>query len=126
VSIIAEFRAAVTTCLSKYIDIKGRAARSEYWWFLLFNILVQIIASGFDDALGMGSAQNYGLVVPLVSLALFVPAITAGIRRLHDRDMSGWWLLMGFVPPIGQIALLVIFMMKGTEGDNRFGPDPLA
>lgn len=120
------FMDAVRTCLSKFIDINGRARRSEYWWFFLFNVLVQIVATVFDSALGMGGPQSVGLLAPLASLALLLPAITAGVRRLHDRDMSGWWMLIVFFPILGFIALIVIFVMKGTEGENRFGPDPLA
>lgn len=120
------FMDAVRTCLSKFIDINGRARRSEYWWFFLFNVLVQIVATVFDSALGMGGPQSVGLLAPLASLALLLPAITASVRRLHDRDMSGWWMLIVFFPILGFIALIVIFVMKGTEGENRFGPDPLA
>jgi uncharacterized membrane protein YhaH (DUF805 family) len=120
------FMDAVKTCLNKYIDIKGRARRSELWWFFLFNVLVQVVATILDGILGMGGPQSIGLLAPIASLALLLPGITVGVRRLHDRDMSGWWMLIGFFPILGGIALLVIFVMKGTDGDNRFGPDPLA
>jgi len=72
------FMDAVRTCLSKFVDINGRARRSEYWWFFLFNVLVQIVATVFDSALGMGGPQSVGLLAPLASLALLLPAITAG------------------------------------------------
>ena len=120
------FMDAVKICLNKYVDFKGRASRSEFWWFFLFNILVQIVATILDGILGMGGPQSIGLIAPIASLALLLPAIAVGVRRLHDRDMSGWWMLIMFFPLIGGIALLIICAMKGTEGDNRFGPDPLA
>lgn len=113
------FQQSIRTCLNKYIDVEGRAARSEYWWFALFNIIAVIIASGIDAVIGLP------IFYFIVSLGLLAPAIAVGVRRLHDRNMSGWWILLILVPLIGAIALLVLFVMRGTSGQNRFGPDPL-
>lgn len=141
------FKEAVRTCFSKYFTLKGRAPRSEYWWFILFQYLVLIdmvaimvmIAGGLEQ-LGddvMSGAMGTGFIVlailfVIVFIALFIPAITVQVRRFHDRDLSGWWVLaamiLGQIPYIGfvvSIAVLVVTVMKGTEGDNRFGPDPL-
>lgn len=105
---------AVKTCLTKYIDFKGRAARSEYWWFVLFSLILQLVVGSVSDLLGV-----------VASLALFLPSLAVAVRRLHDRDMTGWWVLIVFFPLIGAIALLVITVMKGSDGENRFGADPL-
>ena len=117
------FQEAVRTVLSKYIVIEGRARRAEYWYFVLFGLIGGIIFGALDGILFGGSEMTP--ISSLFSLALFIPSITVGIRRLHDRDMSGWWMLLVFVPFIGAIALLVIFVLRGTDGANRFGPDPL-
>lgn len=95
-----------------------RSVRSEYWWFALFNI-VALTAISLLGAL----LHDHGVLYTLASLALFLPALAVGVRRLHDLDRSGWWLLVGFVPVIGTILLLVWFCTRGTTGPNRFGPD---
>ncbi len=103
------FVEAVKICLTKYIDFNGRASRPEFWWFFLFSFLVSLLT---------GWIQYVGA---LVSLALFLPSIAAGVRRLHDTDRSGWWYLLIFVPLIGFIVLIVFWCQKGTPGRNRFG-----
>ncbi|PWE55953.1 DUF805 domain-containing protein [Metarhizobium album] len=112
------FTEAVSSALSKYVVFSGRASRSEYWWFVLFNIIVSIVAAGVDAALGIQA------VGALVSLALLLPGIAVGVRRLHDIDKSGWWLLIAFVPLIGFIVLIYFFVQPSQPGDNRFGPPP--
>ena len=117
------FKQAVITCFQKYISIEGRAPRSEYWYFFLFYILVTFALGPIDATLFGG-----GYAAPLATLFMLVtvlPFTTVAIRRLHDRDMSGWWFLLMFVPVIGSIALLILYIMPGTEGPNQFGPDPL-
>jgi uncharacterized membrane protein YhaH (DUF805 family) len=104
--------------LSKYVTFTGRAARSEYWYWILFVVIVSIVAAMIDAALGMGLVQT------VVSLAFLLPGIAVSARRLHDMDHTGWWLLLGLTG-IGNIVLLIWFCMKGTTGSNRFGPDPL-
>ncbi len=112
--------------LKKYADFQGRARRAEYWMFVLFQILVLvptailgIILSGGDPD---GAAFN-GLIL-LVALALFIPSLAVTIRRLHDTNRTGWWYLISFLPLIGGIWLLVLTVLDGTPGTNRFGPDP--
>lgn len=115
------FAEAVGTCLSKYADFDGRARRAEYWWFVLFSILGQLVLAVLD-AIVLRGAQ---ILPTLFVLALFLPALAVGARRLHDRDMSAWWLLLWLVPVIGPLLLLILFILPGTPGRNRFGPDPL-
>lgn len=122
-----DFSTAVKTCLSKYATFSGRAARSEYWWFFLFvvvgslilQVLELILLGGF-----VGPDGDIGIFSSIFSLAVLLPTIAVGVRRLHDRDMSGWWYLLVLIPLIGGLILLFFFVQKGTEGPNRFGPDP--
>ena len=109
--------------LKRYAQFSGRSRRKEYWMFTLFTILVSIAASLIDVILGFGF-QNNGPVGIIASLALLVPGIAVAMRRLHDTDRSGWWLLLFLLPIIGWIVLLVFYCTDGTPGTNRFGPDP--
>ena len=99
----------------------GRAQRSAYWWWALFYFIVLIVAEILDSVI-FGEVQVLYLII---TLALLLPTIALGVRRLHDTDRSGWWLLIAFIPLIGAIVLIVFFVQKGTTGPNRFGPDPL-
>ena len=113
-----DFKTAVTTVLQKkYADFNGRASRSEFWWFTLFAFVVNMLANIIFGAIGLG------FLAMIVSLALLVPSIAVAVRRLHDRDMIGWWVLLGLVPVIN-IALLVICALEGTTGPNKYGADP--
>jgi len=116
-----DFKQAITTCLNKYATFSGRAPRSEYWYFFLFLIIINIVASVLDSAL-FGDMPVLYLVA---TLGLLVPSISAGVRRLHDTDKSGWWLLIGLIPLVGTIVLIVFLCQRGTVGPNRFGSDPL-
>jgi uncharacterized membrane protein YhaH (DUF805 family) len=111
--------------LPKYADFSGRAPRAEYWWFYLLVIIGDIVATILDSLLGLdGAVGPYGIVTMLFGLAVLIPSIAVGARRLHDTDRSGWWLLIALIPFIGAIVLLVFFVLPGTQGTNRFGPDP--
>jgi len=113
--------------LKKYTDFSGRAPRAEYWWFYLLTVVAYLIALILDSLIGTGAAfASTGIIMLLVILGLLIPALAAGVRRLHDTDRSGWWLLIAFIPLVGAIVLLVFFVFEGTKGDNRFGPDPYA
>ena len=107
------FMQAVTACLTNYVGFSGRARRSEYWYFALFNFVVQMIA-GF-----VGGAIHFPLLGTLVSLALLLPSIAAGVRRMHDTNRSGWWII---VP----IANLIFAVGDTVPGANQYGPDPKA
>jgi uncharacterized membrane protein YhaH (DUF805 family) len=115
--------------IRKYATFEGRARRAEYWWFELFLILVSIVLAIVDmSVFGLEFLKDYGGIGPiggLFSLAMLVPSLAVSVRRLHDKDKSGWYLLIGLIPLVGGIILLVWFCQRGTIGDNRFGPDPV-
>jgi uncharacterized membrane protein YhaH (DUF805 family) len=113
---------ATKACFSKYVTFSGRARRAEYWWFILVTFLVSIVLGIIDAVIGFG---EFGLLSNIWSLAVFLPSLAAGARRLHDTDRSAWWLLIMLLPLIGLIVLIVFFAQKGTDGANRFGADPL-
>lgn len=109
----------ITAGFSNYVNFSGRASRSEYWLWVLFIVLGSIVAVIIDEVIGIR------LIDPIFALATLLPSIAVAVRRLHDIDRSGWWLLINFIPLIGLIVLIVWFCTSGTEGLNRFGPDPL-
>ena len=120
------FAEAVRTCLQKYVGFSGRARRSEYWWFFLFNIIVSIVASILDSVLGtMSDETNIGVIGTIASLALLLPSIAVGIRRLHDTSRSGWWILIGLIPIVGWI-ILIVFYVQDSHAENQYGPSPKA
>jgi uncharacterized membrane protein YhaH (DUF805 family) len=113
------FGEAVRTCFSKYANFTGRARRSEYWYFVLFQVIVTIVANGVDYMMGTG------FIGGLVDLALILPSLAVAVRRLHDIDKAGWWVLIGIIPLVGWVFLIIWTCTKGTLGPNRFGADPL-
>ena len=117
-----------TLPLKRYAEFTGRSRRKEYWMFVLLSIGIYIIASILDRIAGMNGmiAGTYGPITALVALGLLVPSLAVSVRRLHDSDRSGWWLLLGLVPIVGEIIVLVLMVLEGTRGANRFGADPKA
>lgn len=120
-----DFMTSINTCMSRYADFTGRARRSELWWFFLATTIGSGVLTVLDIALFSGLAEEIGVLSSLFGLAVLVPSIAVGARRLHDIDRSGWWQLLIFVPVIGWLVLLYFFVLKGTHGNNSFGPDPL-
>jgi uncharacterized membrane protein YhaH (DUF805 family) len=120
------FQDAIKTGFSKYATFAGRAPRSEFWFWTLFAFLGSLVASIVDVVLGVDFEGTGGPVNGLFNLAILIPNLAVSVRRLHDVDRSGWWLLLIFIPIIGLIVLLWWDLTRGTSGDNRFGPDPLA
>src|SRR5215211_6143350 len=111
--------------LKKYAVFSGRSRRMEYWYFVLFNIIVSIVLGVIDGLLGTsGSYAGAGLLSGIYGLAVLIPTLAVTVRRLHDIDRSGWWILIGLVPLIGVTVLLVFALLEGTPGDNQYGPNP--
>ena len=122
------FQDAIKTCIQrKYVDFTGRARRSEYWFFALFSALVSIVASVLDSVLGFrsGAYGGSGPIQGILGLALLLPSLAVGARRLHDTDRSGWWQLIGLIPLVGW-AILIIFFVQDSKPDNKYGPNPKA
>ena len=107
-------------CWKKYATFEGRARRTEYWMFVLFNAIAAFITGFMDGLLGVS------FFTPIYALAVFIPGLAVTVRRLHDTNHSGWWFLITFVPCIGQIWLLILLVCNSTLGSNRFGPNPKA
>ena len=112
--------------MKQYADFNGRARRKEYWMFLLFNIIFALVAMLVDNLLGMRINEQipYGYLYLLYGLATFIPGIAVGVRRLHDVGKSGWWYLIAFIPLIGGLYLLYLFIQDGTPGSNEYGVNP--
>lgn len=105
---------SVSSVYRQYFGFSGRACRSEYWWFALFNSVVALILS---------------IAVPILYFIFVIgtiaPALGVLVRRLHDTGRTGWWALIMFVPIIGAIGLLIFAISEGESGDNRYGPNPI-
>jgi uncharacterized membrane protein YhaH (DUF805 family) len=117
---------AVRICLQrKYADFNGRARRSEYWFFILFTAIVGAIAGILDAIFGIrsGAYGGTGPIQGVLQLALLVPTLAVGARRLHDTGRSGWWQLIGLVPLVGWIVLIVFFV-QDSQPNNQYGPNP--
>lgn len=111
--------------LKKYTVFDGRAQRAEYWYFILFHLCAIIILSIVDGILGtVHPVSGIGYIGMIYMLAVLLPAIGVGIRRLHDTGRTGWWLLISFIPFIGPIVLLIFFVQDSAPGDNEYGPNP--
>ena len=109
--------------LRNYAVFSGRARRKEYWMFVLFNIIISVVAAIADYVF---SGPGSGAISGLYSLAVFIPSLAVGVRRLHDVGKSGWFTLIIFIPLVGVIWLLVLDCTEGTDGANEYGPDPKA
>jgi uncharacterized membrane protein YhaH (DUF805 family) len=109
--------------LRKYAVFAGRARRKEYWVFELAHFPI-IVASVFVGKIV--HSANLGLLPTLYILAMIIPSFAGAVRRLHDTNRSGWWLLINFVPVVGPLILLSFTLTKGNAGENRFGLDPKA
>lgn len=105
-------------CLKQYVDFKGRARRTEYWMFVLFNAIFTAIAYIIDYAIGIE------IISTLYSIAMICPGLAVEIRRLHDIGKSGWWLLIVLIPIVGWILYLVWACTDSQSGVNKYGANP--
>jgi uncharacterized membrane protein YhaH (DUF805 family) len=109
---------AVQAVLNNYAGFSGRARRSEFWFWVLAIVILDVVVSIIDAIIGSG------LLAVLVGLGLIVPNIAVGCRRLHDTGRSGWWQLIAFIPIVGIVLLIVWWATEGVPGDNEHGPNP--
>ena len=109
------FVESIQTCYKRFFDFSGRASKSEFWWFQLYAIIIYVLVFVFQGDLV--------LVLSIIAIANIIPVYASGVRRLHDTNKSGWFILISIIPIIG---LIVIFLLiaDGTKGKNRFGPKP--
>jgi uncharacterized membrane protein YhaH (DUF805 family) len=101
-----------------YFNFEGRASRYEYWWYVVCLIAINIVCSIIDSIIGMA------IISGLVSLALLLPNLGLSVRRLHDINRSGWWILISLIPVVGWIIILIWAIQKGDESANDFGEVP--
>lgn len=110
--------AATTVLTKKYADFSGRARRSEYWYWALCVIIVGVVLQVIGGIIGSQ------IIYYVFALAVLVPNLAVGVRRLHDTGRSGWWLLIGIIPLIGAIVLIVWFCTDSEPATNQYGPSP--
>ena len=111
--------------LRHYADFSGRAQRAEFWYFILFNMIISIILGVVDGMIGTFDPQTgYGLLSGIYSLAVFIPTVAVTTRRLHDIGKSGWWQLIALIPLIGIIILIIWLVKDSEEGANQYGRNP--
>lgn len=109
--------------LERYAKFDGRSRRAEFWWYFLANLIISVVLNIVDFGIGL---SGFGVLSTIYGLAVLIPGLAVGIRRLHDTDKSGWWLLLALIPIVGIIVLIVFWATEGTRGDNRYGvPDLL-
>ena len=109
------FTESIQACYKKFFDFSGRASKSEYWWFQLFQIIIYILAFIFQGDLA--------LLFSIVVIANLIPIYAAAVRRIHDSNKSGWFVLLSFIPIIG-LYVFVLLVQDGSKGKNRFGAKP--
>lgn len=107
--------------LRKYAEFNGRARRTEYWMFVLFNFIAYVVLGVAERILHLS-----GVLSAAYGLAVLIPSLAVSVRRLHDTDRSGWWLLIGLIPLIGAIVLIVFAVQEGQATPNKYGPNPKA
>jgi uncharacterized membrane protein YhaH (DUF805 family) len=113
--------------LRRYAEFSGRSRRKEYWMFTLGVVIAVVVLSIVEGILGLAQTVGpYGPLSALLLVALIIPSIAVGIRRLHDTNRSGWWLLISLIPLVGGLILLYFYVLPGTTGPNDYGPDPLS
>ncbi|UBO75265.1 DUF805 domain-containing protein [Aeromonas rivuli] len=109
------------TVMKKYAVFSGRARRKEYWMFVLCNLGIALVLSLLGQLIGLKEQ-----IANLYSLVVLLPSLAVGVRRLHDTDRCGWWLLINLIPVVGTLVFLYFMVCEGEAGPNRFGEDPKA
>ena len=118
------FIQSISTCMRKYVTFSGRATRSEFWWFYLFTVLVNFVASFVGNLIFMSTYNIFFIYLSTItSLILLLPSLAVAVRRLHDVGRSGWWILIAFTV-IGIIPLLIWYVTDTKDEENVYGPNP--
>ena len=111
--------------LKKYSVFSGRSSRKEYWYFVLFNVLITFVLMVADRMTGTFDSEiGIGLLSGIYTLAILIPSIAVSVRRLHDTDRSGWLFLITLIPLVGAIVLIVFFAQDSQPGENQYGSNP--
>jgi uncharacterized membrane protein YhaH (DUF805 family) len=111
--------------LHNYATFSGRARRREYWYFALGNVLAIVLLTVVDLSVGTYNEElEIGAFSGLYLLAVLIPSIAVGVRRLHDTGRSGWWLLLSAVPVVGALVILYFTVLDSEPGANEYGPNP--
>ncbi|HUB18058.1 MAG TPA: DUF805 domain-containing protein [Acidobacteriaceae bacterium] len=112
----------------KYAEFNGRSRRKEYWMFVLFNMVVYLVLYAGGLAMFFAGQRSIGFILMaacvVYALAALIPGLAVSVRRLHDTNKSGWWILIAFVPLVGGIILLVLMAIEGDPSNNLYGPNP--
>jgi len=117
------FGEAIKSVFSQYVGFNGRARRSEYWYFVLLNVIVSAVVNVLTAVTGLAFL---GILGGIYSFVVLLPGLAVCIRRLHDIGKSGWFLFLGLIPVAGAIILLVFCCQDSQPGDNQYGPNPKA
>lgn len=111
--------------LKKYAVFNGRARRKEYWYYTLFNLIISVVLAVIDSVTGgFSTTTGIGLLGGIYGLAVLIPSLAVLVRRLHDTERSGWWLLIALIPIIGPLVLLVFLVQDSKPGQNQYGENP--
>ena len=113
-----DFQGAIRQQIANVTNFNGRASRSAYWWYALALFIVDVVLQIIS---GVAGSSALAVLVSLILIVVGLSGLSVGIRRLHDTDKSGWWILIGLIPIIGTIILIVFLCTPGTPGPNRFG-----
>ena len=116
------FTESISTVFSNYANFNGRARRSEYWYYVLFIFLVEIVLSILMNMGGLGNIAR--VLSGIFSLATIIPSLSVGCRRLHDIGRSGWWMLLALIPLIGAVVLIFWYCQDSFPETNQYGPCP--
>jgi len=109
----------------KYATFSGRATRKEYWMFVLINFLITLGIMVIAGVIMQATENGIGsLLGNIYNLVIFLPSLALSVRRLHDTNHSGWWLLISLIPLIGFVVLLIFMVTDSQQGDNKYGPNP--
>jgi uncharacterized membrane protein YhaH (DUF805 family) len=111
-----------TDAFKKYAQFSGRSTRTEYWMFVLCNLIVSIVIGILAPLIFSEAIAN--IIGYVYLLAVIIPSLAILARRLHDIDRSGWWILLGIIPLIGAVVLIIFAILDSTPGANSYGPNP--